>query len=389
MTNSPITGYWALPGPRDFLKDVDRALREAGWRQPVVVAIPDYGGPPDLFSELVTRPSPRRLVEVRLTRDDTDCVVAECLKAAGHPLPDHVPSVQDFVTADLAEHLLVIDATSLSSEQMAELNLVMAAAAALAHNAPAGSMPVQVVTVASGRHARDAAEIPGLTVLHWWGRLSRLDTALLLRTANSPRRSDATRQTAILEVARFDLTLALHLLDAWDGCPQSLCGVLLDYSGSKPELLAAAPAVRTAPDDRPGTELMEAWASGACDRWDGEGVTWHASAVAKHDPDQLQRALWRAQAATLLPLLDQQRERVLAWLDRQGHAQRLRQEARGDLIEIADLWYYMRKRAGMDKRPQMALVTWLRDARNDVAHLKCLDEERLQTGLTLIAETPL
>ncbi len=388
MTVPAIAGYWDLPGPRGFLGEVDRALEAGGWRHPLVIAVPDAGGPPDLFDMLLARQTPRRLVGIRLQRDSTDCVVAECLTAAGQALPNHVPTVQDFVAADLAEHLLIIEATSLRAGQLAELNQMLAATAALAHNAPAGAMPVQVVAVTSGSHEPSGTERAGLTVLHWWGRLNRLDTALLLHSAAGRRGADKTRQTAIAELARYDLSLALHLFDTWDGRLQSLGNLLVAYSQSRPELVTSEPVLRPAPDDRPSVELRSAWASGACDRWDGEGVTWHASALAKHAPEQLERALWRAQAATLLPLLDQQRERVLAWLDRQGHSQRLRQTARNDPAEIADLWYYMRHRGGMGARPQMALVTWLRDARNDVAHLRCLDDQRLQAGLALITLTP-
>ncbi len=380
--------YWRLPGPRDYLADVDRALQSDGWMQQVLLVVPEQPGPPGLFDQVAARPSPRRLVRVRLDPDGEDCVVAHCLRAAGHPLPDRVPGVQDLIRADLAHHLLLVEATSATRAQMEELQSVVSAAAALAHNARPEQMPVQVVAIVPGRHMRIASGTPRLTVLYWWGRLSRLDTALWLRQAG-PSGTDATRQAAISEVAGFDLDLALHLQTAWDGEADTLCGTVLDYAGDRPELLDTGPTAGTAPTDRPSTELLGPWSSGACDRWNGEEVTWHAAAIAKHEPERLIRALWRAQAMTLLPLLDQQRERVLAWLDRQGHGQRLRQEIGTDLVEIGDLWFYMRHRAGMAGRPQMPLVDWLREARNDVAHLRCISDARLREGIALMSETAL
>jgi hypothetical protein len=89
-----------------------------------------------------------------------------------------------------------------------------------------------------------------------------------------------------------------------------------------------------------------------------------------------------------MPLIEEQRVRVVAWLVQEGHGQRLREEY-GALAEIGAVWHYMTYRAGMRSRPQMALVTWLRDARNEIAHLRCLTSAQLQEGLDLIAHVRL
>jgi hypothetical protein len=63
-----------------------------------------------------------------------------------------------------------------------------------------------------------------------------------------------------------------------------------------------------------------------------------------------------------MPLVEEQRARMVAWLVRQGHGPRLREEY-SHLAEVRASWHYMMYRAAMRSRPQMALVSWLRDAR--------------------------
>jgi hypothetical protein len=385
----PPDVYWSLPGPRDFLRDLDAALAEHGWLQQVLVAVPDRGAPPDLahrIAHLTALTSPRRVVQVSLTGDCDDGTAGACLRAAGLPLPARIPSISDVVGGDLAHHLLVIDATAATPGQLRDLGALVTAAAAQAHNARAEE-PLQAVAVLPGRAVAHVGEAPRLTVRWWWGRLSRLDTELLLRSVPG-RAVDQGLGTAIAEIAGFDLALALVLRAEWDGDLATLPSLLLEYAAGDPGLLAARPPDAPTPVDRPSAATLTAWSSGNCDRWDRRGVAWHASAAAKHDQDWLDRALWRAQAASVMPLVEEQRARVVAWLGQQGHGQRVREEY-GDPAEIGAIWHYMVHRAGMRSRPQMALVTWLRDARNEIAHLRCLTSAQLQEGLDLIAHVRL
>jgi len=193
---------------------------------------------------------------------------------------------------------------------------------------------------------------------------------------------------AVLEVAGYDLELALHLADAWDGDLQRLGGLLDANSARYPELTAASEPPDVPVRGRPAASLLATWCVGACDAWEGERLRWHACAVSAQARARLERLLWRAQARTLLPVLEEQRERVVAWLARQGRARGLQEQA-GDPAEIGGVWYYMRHRAGMVTRPQMPLVDWLRDARNDVAHLRCVSATRLCEGYELMESTSL
>lgn len=387
-TTVAVGTYWSLPGPSEFLLDLQGALREYGWLQQLLVAVPRRGGPPGLVDQLAQLPSPRRIVKVALTSDCVDGVAAACLMAAGLPLLDHVPRVSDVVEGGLAHQLVIVDATTATAVQLRELVAIVKAAAAYAHNARSEESPLQVAAVVPGDAVSHFDDAPRLAVRWWWGRLSRLDTALLLRTTAAGRRAEVIRLAAVAELAGFDLGLALHLVDVWDGDLATLPTTLLEYAVDSPELLEAPPPNDVTPSDRPSSTMLPAWSYGGCDLWDSSRVAWHASAAAKQEPERLDRLLWRAQAVTILPLLEEQRERVVAWLVRQGHGQRLRKEY-GEPVEIGNVWYYMRRSAGMAKRPQMPLVDWLRDVRNDVAHLRCISPVRLQEGLDLIAQTKL
>jgi hypothetical protein len=385
----PADVYWSLPGPRGFLRDLDTALAEHGRLQQVLVAVPDRGAPPALahrIADIADLTSPHRVVPVSLTADCDVGAAGACLRAAGVPLPAQVPSISDVVGGDLAHNLLVIDATTATPGQLRDLGALVTAAAAQAHNARAEE-PLQAVAVLPGRAVAHVGEAPRLTVRWWWGRLGRLDTELLLLSVPG-RTVDHGLGTAIAEVAGFDLAVALMLRAEWDGDLTTLPSLLLEYAADDPGLLAAPPPDALAPTDRPNAATLPSWSSGSCDLWDRRGVAWHASAAAKHEPERLARALWRAQAASVMPLVEEQRARVVAWLVRQGHGQRLREEY-GDLAEIGAVWHYMMYRAGMRSRPQMDLATWLRDARNEIAHLRCLTSAQLQEGLDLIAHVRL
>jgi hypothetical protein len=381
--------YWSLPGPRDFLTDLGVVVAEHGWLQQVLVAVPDRGAPPGLahrIAHLTALTAPHRVVEVSLTGDCDLGAAGACLRATGLPLPTRVPGIADVLGADLGQHLLVIDATTATPGQLRDLGGLVTAAAAQAHNARAGQS-LQIVAVLPGRAVAHVGAAPRLAVRWWWGRLGRLDTELLLRSVPG-RALDPVLGTAIAEIAGFDLAAALVLRAEWDGDLETLHSLLHEYAAGDPGLLAAPPPDAPAPTDRPSAATLASWSAGSCDLWDRRGVAWHPSAAAKHDPERLARALWRAQAANVMPLVEEQRARVVAWLARQGHGPRLRDEY-GDPAEIGAIWHYMVHRASMQSRPQMALVTWLRDTRNDIAHLRCLTSAQLQEGLDLIARVRL
>lgn len=379
--------YWQLPGPRDFLLDLKESLQEFGSLQQLLVAVPDRFAPPGLAARIADFPSQRRAVLVEVTEDCVESVAGTCLEAVGAPLPESVPRVGDLMGPHLAHHLLVIDATAASPSQLDELLVIVNAMAAMAHNARAEDAPLQIAAVVSGTAVSNVVDMPRLAVRWWWGRLSRLDTRLLMREALAGKKVHETLLAAIAEVAAFDLGLALALLSGWDGDLTSLVPHLFRRADGCPELLAAPRPVRLLSTERPPAAVLDSWAAGGCDRWDGETIAWHPAAAAKQDPTQLQRAMWRAQAATVLPLLEEQRELVALWLKRGGHEQRLRQLC-GNTAEIGPICHYMRTN-GMKTRPQMTLVEWLLQARNQVAHLECLTAADMERGIQLIAETRL
>lgn len=301
---------------------------------------------------------------------------------------DGVPGIADLFAPDLSAVLVVVEAQHASVQQRRELQAVIAAAAAHSHNAQVSALPLQVVALVPGEDAALLQEGPRLDVLWWWGRLRSLDTALLLRSTHSRLRPDDPLHAAVSEVAGFDLELAVHLASTWDGDLGQLSLLLNAYSERHPALAQAPEPPDVPVRGRPAASVLSTWCAGGCDAWEGERLRWHACAVSAQAVARLEKLLWRAQARTLLPVLEEQRERVVAWLDRQGHGRALRDQA-GDPAEIGGIWYYMRHRAGMASRPQMPLVEWLRNARNDVAHLRCVSAAGLRTGYELMEMTSL
>lgn len=376
--------FWALPGPRGFLARLQADLDSSDWTQEIVVALPQAGAPPALVQHVASLRSPRRVVSVHLCPDDDDSVLARCLHQAGLDLPPRQVQVGDLLDGRLADHLLVIDAMPATPGQAADVLRLVEACAAVAHNAAPASMPLQVVALVPGEWCARLQEGLRLNVRWWWGQIGRLDVLLLLHEHDD--RSDPTRNAAIAELALFDLEVARHLAASWDGDLASVAERVLEVCPG--DRGAAPPAGERVLPERPGSALLQPWSSGACDLWDGRLLAWHPSVTARHDKDALARALWRAQAATILPLLEEQRLRVVAWLERLGHGGQLRQHY-GETPEIGDVRYYMRNRAGMRTRPQMPLVDWLREARNSVAHLRCVDADELRRGLDLIETVPL
>lgn len=376
--------FWALPGPRGFRSDVEAALSEHSWLQQVVVAAPRDGPAGSLGDQLVSVDTPRRVLKACVDSDVRDNVPALMLSAGGRPLPPRVATVGDVVSGSLDGCLVVLDALHATATQLDEVEEVVLAAAASAHNAGPGEFPVQIVAVVPGAVFAHLADGPRLAVRWWWGRLSPLDTALLLRDFD--RALEELRTSQIVEVATFDLRLALLLAEQWDGDLATLGGALAAYGAAVPRLRLGAQPQGSAATDRPPAQAISSWDVGACDRWGPRRFEWHAVPASQADSTCLTRAVWRAQAANVLPVVEEHRERIVGWLRRRGYRTAL--DEYDDPIEIGDVYRFMRGNR-LRWTPQYDLVEWLWNARNEVAHLRCVTAGDWARGQALIEGTSL
>jgi hypothetical protein len=226
--------------------------------------------------------------------------------------------------------------------------------------------------------------------LWWWGVLDRLDTAFHVksRLADGHHGPDGLIRETITEIAGFDLDLAGHLAARWDGSYDTLGTVLASFTGPSwppgqhgPEKSYELPHSSTALGAPPAA-LLPMWDKGLVDRWDTFPAYLHACAIT--DPADLRSRVWRAQVRALMPMIDEERSRIGAWLRREIHG--LPEEAvlepRGLFNVLQDHPSLKAWRGGHRKR----LIYWLRDARNTLAHMDMLAHGEIARGEHLILQ---
>jgi hypothetical protein len=217
----------------------------------------------------------------------------------------------------------------------------------------------------------------------WWGVLDRLDTASYIQARLPGQERNDLLRDAITEVVGFDLELAGYLLSEWDGDGDTLGGLLDDFTGPGwPDIRLPDPLPSTStPLGAPPAALLDMWDRGMADGWDTFGVYLHPCVISA--PEARAR-IWRAQIRCLMPMIDEERSRIEAWM---------RQEVRGlpagEVLEPGGLYDVMLSnprlkawRGGHRKR----LVCWLRDARNTLAHMGTLPPEVIAEGHRLIRQ---
>ncbi|MGI8729044.1 MAG: hypothetical protein ACR2LK_03490 [Solirubrobacteraceae bacterium] len=138
----------------------------------------------------------------------------------------------------------------------------------------------------------------------------------------------------------------------------------LSIEGHCPRLPDAAQV----PLRHPGP-LESDWQAGAIDHFDGQLVVHPGIA----DAADVERRLWRAQVRTMLPFFDEMR---LALIDATRRRGLFVVPGRGDTIELVDLLRALERHAAHD--PLTRAARELTRARNDLAHLRLVDEQRRQ-----------
>ena len=222
-----------------------------------------------------------------------------------------------------------------------------------------------------------------MTSIWWWARMARWDVAAHI--ADLAERGPLqgvladVRTESIVEVARWDLDLAEHLMTTWEGEPGHLPSApegLAERIGSGYERQAATLAQEAL---RPPNPVLPSWDQRAVEGWHDHLSAATCSLAA--EPDKLSRLVWAAQARVLLPWIEERRATLHIRVTQLLGAPRLASilddwfdppvDADG-LVEIGALDRVIRKALGSRNAELRDASRWLREARNRLAHMRPL-----------------
>ena len=258
----------------------------------------------------------------------------------------------------------------------------------------------------------------GLALLWWWGMSSELETRLACRVANLEYGGDDSlaiwREHVVPALAAGDPQLAERL---WDRASKPLDAIMdalseyADETGLTDCEEDVADAVRLIGEDardcgvgeEPPKSLRKLWASGGLALVQERGAEIHPALLARRGRrDDIANMLWRGQAETLLPMLNEIRMKICLdftrtfgedWPSKWWNNPLPKGGNLGaELGYICGLFNFVGERRGHslnEKRRMYPLASLARDLRNKIAHnepvsfadFSALREERGKVGL--------
>ena len=366
MTDSRLE----LPGPRRFVEDLAAAL--SGSSQ-LVVLVPSGFDTASLRRAVRDR-SPALMWITGDVRDLDDRPPLDAVTSwLDVPLPvTRVHDERDLAkAAELADHLVWLDGyQQLPTARRAEWRAFLERYASAARREGDHRPPLLCLTIVAPEPADVRFNDPAIQVAYWWGRLSRLDLAIYLDSAD-PDMSPLDRAVAV-EVAGFDLDLADRLADAERLDIEAVEALVGDFSAERcmASLEAESHGCPCRPSD-PGASLGP-WAAGQVDRFDYSDRLFEHSAACGPDIRRsvLRRRVWRGQITTLLPELEIWRTELIACARVRGY---IADGIATDTLDFRELHEHLKAERHDAIRRQMAeLAGELRWARNRIAHLDLL-----------------
>jgi hypothetical protein len=386
---------WRLPGPRSFVRDI---VAEHARGRHVTTVLPEALASDALFTDGLavavqdefTRQSvpTRRIYGVggdlsildtfsqALIFEDPPATVAELLR---HPEAGNTAAVvvaRDLDTATRSELPGFLERVELESHARTGQAQRLSVIAVLAR----GQLPAF-----RGGASSDIA----MTSIWWWARIARWDVAAHIAslTEHAPLQGVLSdiRTESIVEVARWDLDLAEHLVTTWEGEPSHLPSLLKDWRCvSSPVMNGGHGALDGL---QPPGPVLPSWDQRIVESWHDQVTVATCSLAA--DPEKLSRLVWAAQARVLLPWIEERRStlhiRVAGILGAPRLAVILREwfdppVDAGGLVEIGALDTVVRRVLGSRPSGVRDASRWLREARNRLAHMQPLslgDQESL------------
>jgi hypothetical protein len=379
---------WRLPGPRGFVRDI---VAEWGRGRHVTAVLPEVLASDAIFTDglgvAMLEEFARQSVSARRIYDagqdksilDTfsQALIFEDPPATISALLRH-PEVENTVAVVVAREL----GTCARNGLPAFLERVELESHATTNQAQRLSIVAvlgrgQLPSFRGGANSDIA-----MTSIWWWARIARWDVAahiaeLAERVSLQGIVADV-RTESIVEVARWDLDLAEHLVMTWEGEPKALPSLLKDWrSVSAPAISASRPAGTDG--IRPPDLFLPSWDQRVVEDWhDRLSVTTCSLAA---EPEKLSRLVWAAQARVLLPWIEEQRATLHIRVTEILGPQRLASMLDGwfdppvngnGLVEIGVLDRVIRRALGTRNTEVRDASRWLREARNHLAHMRPL-----------------
>ena len=241
--------------------------------------------------------------------------------------------------------------------------------------------------------------------LWWWGIVSRWDVMQYLRLVSAVTTLESTwKNTIIAELAGWDLDLVDKLIQLEDLSFDNIFSCLVGYADKKGwrnialENLNQVTLMDTQ-GHKPSASVRDLWASGALNLILGEGYNFHpAVLVATRKQKGLKQLIRKGQSRSILFAIDDQRLAVCEYL-RARHGKDWHYWCEGEynkghyeIGEIGHLLYLFNHANNAEQLPRYdsdlshirELVNWMKNARDDLSHLKHLDFGRIKTGARLI-----
>jgi hypothetical protein len=404
---------WSLPGPSRF---IGRLLDELRAGRQVIIVLPRSGAAGDVIAVSEERLGRQRRVD-RLNLGSEDAMRLEPqLLALRQSMrldvdgEDSVLSTSRLLAAGLraARRGLIVDVRSATDEDLARWGRSLDEYAAESKNLQ-GAGPEGLVTVC---HAEQLTALPkpDVVVRHqwWWGVIDRLDVLVSLQSRRPSGPDADIRLGMVVELAGFDLDLAEHLLQEWDGSLALLPDLLRDFGariGRFPTDGDASPPFRL---DLGRAEaggavpvlLRPHWDAGTVELWDSAPV-WHRSVladVARTAADaqrEIRRLVWRAQVAMLLPSVEFARHAIARGaareVQRMGPGSPLRKryptDASIERLDYDDLGKLLGGlRSGHRRKEVTKVFGELRWFRNEIAHVNPLEPANVLRILAVIQD---
>lgn len=216
----------------------------------------------------------------------------------------------------------------------------------------------------------------------WWAVVDRLDTMIAAARALGAE-ADPIRVSCITEVCGFDTEFAAALSQAWDGGLSSLMDTVAHASQTQARA-QDSPTLTASLRTPPPASLIADWDAGLVNAWGRYHPFVSPIALPPESRAQvLHTRLWRGQLRELMPLIDEERGRLEAWVQRGEITDR----AATFPMEIGPLAHMVTSDPAISQRSSRTrrdAAHWLRRARNDLAHRDVLDPADIADGLALL-----
>jgi hypothetical protein len=305
---------WRLPGPRSFVRDI---VAEYARGRHVVTVLPEVLASDAVFTDglgvTVLEDFARQSVSARRVYDaGEDTPILDTVSQA--LIFDDPPATVSALLRhpEVENTVAVLVARELGARARSGLSAFLARVEVESHATRNYAQRLSFVAIV------DRGQLPGFrggassdagtTSIWWWARVARWDVAAhiadLAERVALPGVLADVRTESIVEVARWELDLAEHLVLTWEGEPRDLPSLLKDWRS------VCAPAMngsrRTDADGlRPPHPVLPAWDQRLVEGWHDELSVTTCSLAA--EPEKLGRLVWAAQARVLLPWIDERR----------------------------------------------------------------------------------